>query len=125
MDISIFSPKSQTLTLTTTCSSPPPLTWLNPSSSLQSIRRQFLLVRPQTPSPRRKCNNLGLLRPTRSPQFLVKASLHSPPNSVLIAVVVALATFTALSLAYLNHFLQNRRKNSSKQVSSNSKFLFF
>lgn len=125
MDISIFSPKSQALTLTTTCSSPPPLTWLNPSSSLHPIRRQFLLLRPQTPPPRRKCNSLGLLLHTRSPQFLVKASLRSPPNSVLIAVVVALATVAAFSLAYLNHFLQNRRKNSSKQVSSNYKFLIF
>ncbi|XP_031285000.1 pentatricopeptide repeat-containing protein MRL1, chloroplastic-like [Pistacia vera] len=107
MDANFFSLKSQTLTLTT---STPSLSFFN---SL-NLRPQFL--RPPNTSRRKKCNRLGLLHTRASPQFLVRASLHSDSNSIFLVVAFAISTFTAV--AYFNHFF--KINSSSKQVSGSS-----
>ncbi|KAL5791128.1 hypothetical protein ACOSQ2_006016 [Xanthoceras sorbifolium] len=114
MDVNFFSSKSQTLALITCTPSSlirTPLT----SANLRSIRGGFL--RPPAGRTRRKCRKLPhlLLNSSSggSPPFLVKASLSSVPSSVL--VVFALAAFTAVAVAYFNHFLKNRK--SSRKVS--------
>ncbi|KAJ4716706.1 putative Pentatricopeptide repeat-containing protein [Melia azedarach] len=106
MDVNFFSPKSQTLILTTRTSALP---CLNPSH-LRFIRREFL----RPPRTRPKCNKLGLLQ-TRPSQFPVKASLNSDSNSVLL-FVAALVTVTAVTVAYFNQMVKNYSK-SSKEVS--------
>ncbi|KAK3195318.1 hypothetical protein Dsin_026628 [Dipteronia sinensis] len=123
MDVnSFFSTKSQALTLITT--STPSLSPLTASTSLRSIRGGFL--RPPAGRTRRKFRKLPhddilLLHYSRtgSSRFLVKASLNSGPNSVLIVfALTAFAAFATFAVAYFNHFLKKRQ--NSKKVSDSS-----
>ncbi|KAK2665499.1 hypothetical protein Ddye_004073 [Dipteronia dyeriana] len=124
MDVnSFFSAKSQALTLITT--STPSLSPLTASTSLRSIRGGGFL-RPPAGRTRRKSRKIPhddilLLHYSRtgSSRFLVKASLNSGPNSVLIVfALTAFAAFVAFSVAYFNHFVKKR--NNSKKVSDSS-----
>ncbi|KAK4836674.1 hypothetical protein QYF36_026084 [Acer negundo] len=119
---SFFSAKSQALTLITT--STPSLSPLTASTSLRYIRGGFL--QPPAGRTRRKFRKLLhddilLLHYSRtgSSRFLVKASLNSGPNSVLIVfALTAFAAFAAFAVAYFNHFHKNRK--NSKKVSDSS-----
>ncbi|GMY34935.1 pentatricopeptide repeat-containing protein MRL1, chloroplastic isoform X2 [Fagus crenata] len=113
MDVT-FSSNPQTLTLIS-------CTPFSSSSKLRSIHRQFLgsahtlrpptsatLLRSRTNHRRRK---LGLLR-FQSPRFLVRASLDS--RSVL--VVVAVVTFSAVSVFFLNHYRRNKNDREVREL---------
>ena len=82
------------------------------SSKLRSIRREFLgstqTLRPLRSRTDHRRRKLGLLQ-FQSPKFLVRASLDS--RSVL--VVVAVVTFSAVSVFFLNRY---RRKNNDSEV---------
>ncbi|KAK7854822.1 pentatricopeptide repeat-containing protein mrl1 [Quercus suber] len=113
MDLTLSSnPQSLTLISCTPFSS-------SSSSKLRSIRREFL-GSTQTLRPLRSRNNhrrtkLGLLQ-FQSPKFLIRASLDS--RSVL--VVVAVVTFSAVSVFFLNRY---RRKNNDSEVSGPPDFV--
>ena len=106
MDVTLSS-NPQTLTLIS-------CTPFSSSSSfkLRSIRREFLgstqTLRPLRSRTNHRRRKLGLLQ-FQSPKFLIRASLDS--RSVLI--VVAVVTFSVVSVFFLNRY---RRKNNDSEV---------
>ena len=106
MDVTLSSnPQTLTLISCTPFSS-------SSSSKLRSIRREFLgstqTLRPLRSRTNRRRTKLGLLQ-FQSPKFLIRASLDS--RSVLI--VVAVVTFSVVSVFFLNRY---RRKSNDSEV---------
>ncbi|KAF8405356.1 hypothetical protein HHK36_010260 [Tetracentron sinense] len=101
MDVS-FSAKTQTLALISSI----PLSSASSPSLFCSLRREFLgcghRLRPPGLLSRRKCKKLGFH--IQSPRYFFRASLFSQP----IIVVVAVATFSALTIVCWN--LTRRKK---------------
>ncbi|KAJ7967220.1 Pentatricopeptide repeat [Quillaja saponaria] len=115
MEVSLTA-KHQSLTLTSCI--PLSSSFLS-SSNLRSIRRQFVgcghNLRPLGGlRSRRKYKKVGLLH-IQPPRFVFRASLDS--HSIL--VVVAIVTFSAVSLLYFNH---NKRKKSVKEIPTHPTF---
>uniref|UniRef100_A0A7N2MZ56 Uncharacterized protein n=1 Tax=Quercus lobata TaxID=97700 RepID=A0A7N2MZ56_QUELO len=113
MDVTLSSnPQTLTLISCTPFSS-------STSSKLRSIRREFLgytqTLRPLRSRTNHRRRKLGLLQ-FQSPKFLVQASLDS--RSVL--VVVAVVTFSAVSVFFLNRY---RRKNNDSEGSRHPNFV--
>ena len=106
MDVTLSSnPQTLTLISCTPFSS-------SSSSKLRSIRREFLgstqTLRPLRSRTNHRRRKLGLLQ-FQSPKFLIRASLDS--RSVLI--VVAVVTFSVVSVFFLNRY---RRKSNDSEV---------
>ncbi|KAM3743318.1 hypothetical protein ACB098_07G135700 [Castanea mollissima] len=113
MDVTLSSnPQTLTLVSCTPFSS-------SSSSKLRSIRREFLgstqTLRPLRSRTNHRRTKLGLLQ-FQSPKFLIRASLHSRSVLVLVAVV----TFSAVSVFFLNRC---RRKNNDSEVSGPPDFV--